>query len=100
MESSRTRNSILDWLIAATLAFAAISGLAGIDVEEVAGHGDHLLVERRAHAVEVLERIRVLKAAGVTQLGLLVDFGSLAQEHIMRSLEVFARDVLPEARGI
>lgn len=32
MESSRTRNSILDWLIAATLAFAAISGLAGIDI--------------------------------------------------------------------
>ena len=33
MESSRTRNSILDWLIAATLAVAAISGLAGIDVD-------------------------------------------------------------------
>lgn len=32
MESSRRRNSILDWLIAATLAFAAISVLAGIDV--------------------------------------------------------------------
>src|SRR5687767_2302062 len=32
MESSRRRNSILDWLIAATLAFAAISGTAGIDV--------------------------------------------------------------------
>ena len=32
MESSRTRNSILDWLIAATLAIAVISGLAGIDV--------------------------------------------------------------------
>ena len=33
MESSRTRNSILDWLIAATLAIAAISALAGIDVD-------------------------------------------------------------------
>jgi hypothetical protein len=33
MESSRTRNSILDWLIAATLAFAAISSLAGIDAD-------------------------------------------------------------------
>jgi hypothetical protein len=32
MESSRRRNSILDWLIAATLALAAISGLAGIDL--------------------------------------------------------------------
>jgi hypothetical protein len=32
MESSRRRNSILDWLIAATLATAAISGLAGIDL--------------------------------------------------------------------
>ena len=33
MESSRRRNSILDWLIAATLALAAISGTAGIDLE-------------------------------------------------------------------
>ena len=33
MESSRRRNSILDWLIAATLAFAALSGTAGVDVE-------------------------------------------------------------------
>ena len=33
MESSRTRNSILDWLLAATLAFAAISSVAGIEVE-------------------------------------------------------------------
>lgn len=33
MESSRTRNSILDWLLAATLAIAVISGLAGIDVD-------------------------------------------------------------------
>ena len=33
MESSGTRNSILDWLLAATLAVAVISGLAGIDFE-------------------------------------------------------------------
>lgn len=33
MESSRTRNSILDWLIAATLAVAAIGALAGIEVD-------------------------------------------------------------------
>ena len=33
MESSGTRNSILDWLLAATLAVAVISGLAGIDVD-------------------------------------------------------------------
>jgi hypothetical protein len=32
MESSGRRNSILDWLAAATLAFAAISGTAGIDL--------------------------------------------------------------------
>jgi hypothetical protein len=32
MDSSRRRNSILDWLLAATLAVAVISGLAGIDV--------------------------------------------------------------------
>ena len=33
MLSSGTRNSILDWLLAATLALAAISGLAGIDAD-------------------------------------------------------------------
>jgi 4-amino-4-deoxy-L-arabinose transferase-like glycosyltransferase len=33
MESSRTRNSILDWLIAAILAFAAISAAAGVDLK-------------------------------------------------------------------
>ena len=33
MESSRTRNSILDWLISAILAVAAISELAGIDID-------------------------------------------------------------------
>lgn len=36
MDSSRRRNSILDWLLAATVAVAWISGLAGIDVS-VAG---------------------------------------------------------------
>lgn len=33
MESSRTRNSILDWLIAAILAFVAISATAGVELE-------------------------------------------------------------------
>jgi hypothetical protein len=32
MESSRRRNSILDWLLAATVAVAVLSGLAGVDV--------------------------------------------------------------------
>ncbi len=49
---------------------------------------------------QVLERLRTLKAAGVTQVGILVDYGSLAQDEIMKSLEVFGRDILPEARKI
>jgi alkanesulfonate monooxygenase SsuD/methylene tetrahydromethanopterin reductase-like flavin-dependent oxidoreductase (luciferase family) len=48
----------------------------------------------------VLERIKRLKAMGITQLALIVDFGSLQQPAIMRSLEVFARDILPKARNI
>jgi 4-amino-4-deoxy-L-arabinose transferase-like glycosyltransferase len=32
MDSSRRRNSILDWLLAATVAIAVIGGLAGIDI--------------------------------------------------------------------
>lgn len=49
---------------------------------------------------QTVERIRVLRDAGITQLALLVDFGSLAQAEIMRSLEVFARDVLPRVRDL
>ncbi len=49
---------------------------------------------------EVLERIARLKALGITQLALIVDFGSLKQLDIMRSLEVFARDILPHAKDI
>jgi alkanesulfonate monooxygenase SsuD/methylene tetrahydromethanopterin reductase-like flavin-dependent oxidoreductase (luciferase family) len=48
----------------------------------------------------VLARLRRLKALGMTQIGLLVDFGSLRQADIMRSLEVFGRDILPRAREI
>ena len=53
MESSRTRNSILDWLIAAILAFAAISATAGVDLEMGP-------VSLRSHGAP-----RVLVAAGV-----------------------------------
>jgi natural product biosynthesis luciferase-like monooxygenase protein len=48
----------------------------------------------------VLARIRRLKALGMTQLALIVDFGALKQADIMRSLEIFARDILPRAREI
>ncbi len=48
----------------------------------------------------VLERIRYLRGLGMTQLTMIVDFGSLSQRDIMRSLEVFAREILPKARDI
>jgi alkanesulfonate monooxygenase SsuD/methylene tetrahydromethanopterin reductase-like flavin-dependent oxidoreductase (luciferase family) len=48
----------------------------------------------------VLERIAYLRELGMTQLALIVDFGSLAQADIMRSLKVFARDILPKARAL
>jgi alkanesulfonate monooxygenase SsuD/methylene tetrahydromethanopterin reductase-like flavin-dependent oxidoreductase (luciferase family) len=48
----------------------------------------------------VLARIRRLKSLGMTQLMLIVDFGSLGQADIMRSLDIFARDILPRARDI
>jgi hypothetical protein len=53
MESSRRRNSILDWLIAAIVAFAAISATAGVDLE--AGP-----VSIRSHGA-----LRVLIVAGI-----------------------------------
>ena len=47
-----------------------------------------------------LDRIRTMRDMGITQIGLIVDFGSLAHKEVMRSLEVFARDILPQARTI
>ena len=40
---------------------------------------------------QVIERIHVLRDIGITQIGLLVDFGSLSQEEIMRSLRHLRR---------
>ncbi|HUK59939.1 MAG TPA: LLM class flavin-dependent oxidoreductase [Stellaceae bacterium] len=48
----------------------------------------------------VLARIARLKSLGVTQLMLIVDFGSMKQADIMRSLELFAARILPRAREI
>ena len=42
----------------------------------------------------------MLRDIGITQIGLLVDFGSLAQEDIMRSLRIFADQALPRVRDI
>ena len=49
---------------------------------------------------QAVERIRELSEIGITQIGLLVDFGSLSQAAIMRSLEVFATEVLPRVRDL
>jgi natural product biosynthesis luciferase-like monooxygenase protein len=43
-----------------------------------------------------VERIRELEAMGVTNLGLVVDFGGLARDRIFASLERFRKHVLPE----
>ena len=49
---------------------------------------------------QAIERIEVLADVGITQIGMLIDFGSLGQAEIMRSLEVFAKDVLPHVRDL
>jgi alkanesulfonate monooxygenase SsuD/methylene tetrahydromethanopterin reductase-like flavin-dependent oxidoreductase (luciferase family) len=49
---------------------------------------------------QAIERIHALKEAGITQVGLLADFGSLPQDEIMRSLRVFADKVLPHVRDL
>ena len=49
---------------------------------------------------QAIERIRVLRDVGITQIGMLVDFGSLPQKEIMRSLEIFASEVLPHVRDL
>ena len=49
---------------------------------------------------QAVERIKVLADIGITQIGMLVDFGSLPQEEIMRSLEIFGKEVLPRVREL
>ena len=49
---------------------------------------------------QAIERIKILRDIGITQVGLLVDFGSLPQADIMRSLRIFADKVLPHVRDI
>ena len=50
---------------------------------------------------QAIERIRVLRDVGITQIGMLVDFGSLPQAEIMRSLEIFAeRGAAARARPV
>ena len=49
---------------------------------------------------QVVDRIHQMKEAGITQVSMLVDFGSLDQAEIMRSLNIFARDILPRVRDI
>ncbi len=49
---------------------------------------------------QAIERIKVLADIGITQIGMLVDFGSLPQEEIMRSLEIFGKEVLPRVREL
>ena len=49
---------------------------------------------------QAIERIGVLSDIGITQIGMLVDFGSLPQAEIMRSLEIFGKEVLPYVRDL
>ena len=49
---------------------------------------------------QAIERIRILADIGITQIGMLVDFGSLPQAEIMRSLEIFGTEILPHVRDL
>jgi len=49
---------------------------------------------------QVIDRIAAIREMGVTQIGMLVDFGSLSQADIMKSLAVFADKVLPAVRDL
>jgi natural product biosynthesis luciferase-like monooxygenase protein len=45
---------------------------------------------------ECIDRVRALEAMGVTHVGLVIDFGGLAREKILASLERFRQYVMPE----
>jgi len=42
-----------------------------------------------------LDRLKEMEEAGITQVSMIVDFGSIPQAEIMRSLQVFADKILP-----
>jgi hypothetical protein len=76
MESSRTRDFILDWLIAATLAAAAISGLAGIDADlgaiTIRSHGAWRILAATAILAALRIRLGIASPpAWLTRLALL-----------------------------
>ncbi len=43
----------------------------------------------------IIDRIQVMKASGITQVGMLLDYGSIPHEEVMRSLQRFVDKVLP-----
>lgn len=47
-----------------------------------------------------LDRLKEMRDSGITQVSMIVDFGSLAQKDIMRSLRIFADEILPKAREL
>lgn len=49
---------------------------------------------------QAIDRIKQLAAIGITQIGMLIDFGSLSQAEIMHSMEVFGREVLPAVKDL
>jgi natural product biosynthesis luciferase-like monooxygenase protein len=49
---------------------------------------------------QVVDRIAELRDIGITQVAFLVDYGSLAQEEIMKSLRIFGEKILPRVRGL
>ena len=51
-------------------------------------------------ADQVVDRIRELRRIGITQVSFLIDFGSLSQEEIMKSLKIFGEKILPRVREI
>ncbi len=84
MESSRTRNSILDWLAAATIAGAVISGIAGVDVDlgplRLRSHGPWRLLAGAAILLAIRWRLGIESApAFVARMALLTAIcGSVA----------------------
>ncbi|MBK19320.1 MAG: hypothetical protein CMM52_10855 [Rhodospirillaceae bacterium] len=49
---------------------------------------------------QVVERLEVLRDIGITQVAFLVDFGSLSQDQIMKSLKIFGEKILPRVQDL
>ncbi len=82
--------------VTALLADRVTRGVLDVTPFEGEPDDDALLASQFFGTPEpIVERVRALGAAGVTHLSMLMTFGGLDHARVMRSIELFGKDVIP-----